>query len=219
MYLKDKKAVIFDMDGVIIDTEMIWKQAEKEVFSSLGAKVIEEHSKETQSMTTSEVTEFWYKKFPWSNIGLKEVEQMVVSRVVELIESEECLINGVKTFIERLKSKNYKIGLATNSPFTIIPVVLERLEVAHLFDSVSSAEFEAKGKPDPAIYLTTAKKLTIEPKDCLVIEDSYSGMLAAKKAGMTVASFTNGNKKLHFEIADYKIDSFEFDRIDLIKKN
>ena len=208
MYLKDKKAVIFDMDGVIIDTEVIWKQAEKEIFSSLGVNVIEEYAKETQSMTTSEVTQFWYKKFPWSNIGLKEAEQMVVSRVVELIKSKDCLIHGVKTFMERLKSKNYKIGLATNSPFTIIPVVLGKLEIAHLFDAISSAEFEVKGKPDPAIYYTTARKLAIDPKYCLVIEDSYSGILAAKKAGMSVAFFTNGNKKLHFEIADYRIDSF-----------
>ncbi|MDL5512462.1 HAD-IA family hydrolase [Arenibacter sp. M-2] len=219
MFIKDKKAVIFDMDGVIIDTELIWKQAEKEVFSSLGAKVIEEYSKETQSMTTSEVTQFWYKKFSWSNIGLREVEQMVVSRVVELIESEECLIDRVKIFIERLKSKNYKIGLATNSPFAITPQVLKRLDVAHLFDTVSSAEFEERGKPDPAIYYTTAKKLGVDPKDCLVIEDSYSGMLAAKKAGMTVASFTKGNKKSHFDIADYRIDSFEYDRIVLVKVN
>jgi len=208
MYLKDKKAVIFDMDGVIIDTEMIWKKAEKEVFSSLGVKVIDEYSKVTQSMTTSEVTKFWYKKFPWSNIGLKNAEKMVVSRVVELIELEDCLINGVKTFIEKLKSKNYKIGLATNSPFVIIPVVLERIEITHLFDTVSSAEFEAKGKPDPAVYLTTAKKLNIAPKDCVVIEDSYSGMLAAKKAGMTVVDFTNGKRKPNFEIADHIIDCF-----------
>ncbi|MBD3628624.1 hexitol phosphatase HxpB [Cyclobacterium sp.] len=209
MNLGDKKAVIFDMDGVIIDTEKIWKQAEKEIFSSFGVKVTEEHSKVTQSMTTSQVTQFWHEKFPWRHKSLKEVEQMVVSRVTELIASEECLIKGVKAFIEKLKSKNYKIGLATNSPYVLIPTVLDRFEIAHFFDTVSSAEFEEKGKPDPAIYYTTARKLHVDPKDCLVIEDSYSGILAAKQAGMTVAAFSNGNMQIEFEMADYRIDSFE----------
>lgn len=220
MILRDKEAVIFDMDGVIIDSEKIWKQAEKEIFSALGVQVTEEHSRVTKSMTTSEVAQYWYKKSPWKGKSLKETEQMVISRVTELFESEECLINGVKSFIEELKCNNYKIGLATNSPYSIIPTVLGRLEITHLFDTVSSAEFEKKGKPDPAIYNTTAKKLDVSPKDCLVIEDSYSGMLAAKKAGMTVAAFTNGDKELCFEIADYHIYNFDlnFDRMYLIEK-
>lgn len=217
--MENVKAVIFDMDGVIIDTENIWKLAEEEIFSSLGVQVNEAHAKITQAMTTTEVTLFWYEKFPWKHKSLKEVEQMVVSRVIELIDSEECLISDVKVFIERLKSKNYKIGLATNSPFAIIPFVLNKLKATHLFDAVSSAEFEEKGKPNPAIYYTTAKKLDVNPKYCLAIEDSLNGMLAAKKAGMKVVAFTNGNKELNFEIADYRMDSFESDTITLTAKN
>lgn len=147
-----KKAIIFDMDGVIIDSEKYWKQAEYEVFTSLGVKVTNEDSEMTKSMTTSEVTKFWYGKCPWENKDLNIVEQMVVSRVIEFIETEDCQINGVKSFIEKLKTNNYKIGLATNSPHRIIPVVLNKLGISHLFDSVISAEFEEKGKPDPAIY-------------------------------------------------------------------
>ena len=74
------KAVIFDMDGVIIDSEKFWKQAENEVFSSLGVVVTDELSDLTKSMTTSEVTRFWYDKFPWQNVELNEVERMVVLR-------------------------------------------------------------------------------------------------------------------------------------------
>lgn len=208
MNLKIKKAVIFDMDGVIIDTEEIWQQAEKEIFTSFGVQVDEESTKLTKSMTTAEVTQFWFKKFPWQDKSLEEVELMVVSRVIELIQSEKCLIKGVKSFIEKLRSNNYKIGLATNSPYSIIPIVLEKLGIVHLFDTISSAEFEPKGKPDPAIYFTTAKKLKVAPEDCLVIEDSYSGMQAAKKAGMTVVAFTNGDQNINFEIADYSMESF-----------
>lgn len=209
--LTGKEAVIFDMDGVIIDTEKIWKQAEKEVFSALGVQVTEENAKLTESMTTSEVAQFWFSKFPWKAKSLRETEEMVIHRVTELIESEKCLIDGVKSFLEDLKRKKYKIGLATNSPHVIIPTVLTRLQITHLFDVVSSAESEKKGKPDPAVYLSTAKKLRVAPKECLVIEDSYSGMLAAKNAGMEVAAFTNGNQELIFEIADYHICSYCLD--------
>ena len=85
-----------------------------------------------------------------------------------------------------------------------------------MFDSISSAEFETKGKPDPAVYFKAAKKLKIEPENCIVIEDSYTGMLAAKNAKMTVVAFTNGNINYDFEIADYKIDSFSNKEIEFI---
>ncbi|MFA9194578.1 hexitol phosphatase HxpB [Flavobacterium sp. FBOR7N2.3] len=204
-----QKAVIFDMDGVLVDSEKLWKQAEKEIFSSLGINVTDEDSEVTKSMTTTEVSEFWFNKSPWQNKNLDVVEQMVISRVMELITTEDCKINGVKEFIEKLKSNNYKIGLATNSPYKIIPTVLEKLEVTGLFDAVSSAEFEEKGKPDPAIYINTAAKLNVAAKNCLVIEDSHSGMIAAKKAGMTVIAFTNGNPLINFDIADFTINQFD----------
>ena len=204
-----QKAVIFDMDGVLVDSEKLWKQAEKEVFSSLGVNVTDEDSEVTKSMTTTEVSEFWFNKFPWHSKSLETVEQMVVSRVMELITTEDCKINGIKEFIEKLKINNYKIGLATNSPYKIIPIVLEKLEVTGLFDVISSAEFEKNGKPDPAIYINTAAKLNVATKNCLVIEDSHSGMLAAKKAGMTVIAFTNGNPEANFDIADFTINQFD----------
>jgi len=204
-----QKAVIFDMDGVLVDSEKLWKQAEKEVFSSLGVNVTDEDSEVTKSMTTTEVSEFWFNKFPWQSKSLETVEQMVVLRVMELITTEDCKINGVKEFIEKLKNNNYKIGLATNSPYKIIPTVLEKLEVIGLFDVISSAEFEENGKPDPAIYISTAAKLNVATKNCLVIEDSHSGMLAAKKAGMKVIAFTNGNPEANFDIADFTINQFD----------
>ncbi|WP_461634326.1 hexitol phosphatase HxpB [Labilibaculum euxinus] len=217
--MTNKKAIIFDMDGVIIDSEKYWKQAEYEVFTSLGVRVTDEYSKITKSMTTAEVTQFWHDKYPWKNKDAAVVEQMVISRVIELIETENCQINGVKSFIEKLKRRKYKIGLATNSPSRIIPVVLKKLDILHLFDSILSAEFEKKGKPDPAVYYRAAEKLFTNPEDCIVIEDSYTGMLAAKNAGMTVVAFTNGNKEIDCKIADYKIDSFENNEIGLLKMN
>lgn len=209
-----EKAVIFDMDGVIVDSEEFWVKAEKEVFTSLGVDVTTEYSELTRSMTTLEVTKFWFNKYPWQDVAFNVVEQMVVSRVIEFIEKEDCKISGVKEVIEELRSRKFRIGLATNSPLRIIPAVLQKFEIAHLFDAVSSAEFEENGKPHPAIYLTTAAKLNIPPDNCIAIEDSYSGMLAARRAGMKVIAFTNGNNDIDFDIADYKISNFADFNID-----
>lgn len=202
------KAVIFDMDGVIIDSEPFWKNAEFEVFSSLGVVLDKEFTDLTQMMTTMEVTKFWYEKFPWESKSFEEVEDMVISRVMELIEQGKAERNGIELFIKQLKSNGFKIGLATNSPYKIIPVVLEKAGIADYFDSIFSAEFVEFGKPDPAIYLMTSKELGIDPENCIVIEDSYSGMLAAKKAGMKVVAFTNGNQDINISLADYKMESF-----------
>lgn len=196
------------MDGVLVESEAIWKQAEYEVFSSLGVSVTEENSSYTQSMTTKEVTAFWYQKFPWKETPLSEVEEMVVRRVMELILLKDCATLGISAFIKNLKERNFKIGLATNAPEKIIPVVLKKTGTESLFDSVSSADFEEKGKPHPAIYLNTAKKLKVMPEECAVIEDSETGMEAAKKAGMSVIAYTNGNNTVSLQWADYQIEGF-----------
>ena len=208
LILKNKKAVIFDMDGVLVESEAIWKQAEYEVFSSLGVSVTEENSSYTQSLTTKEVTAFWYQKFPWKETPLSEVEEMVVRRVMELILLKDCATLGISAFIKNLKERNFKIGLATNAPEKIIPVVLKKTGTESLFDSVSSADYEEKGKPHPAIYLNTAKKLKVMPEECAVIEDSETGMEAAKKAGMSVIAYTNGNNTVSLQWADYQIEGF-----------
>lgn len=101
-----------------------------------------------------------------------------------------------------------KIGLATNSPAIIIPAVLKKTNTDTFFDAVSSADVETEGKPDPAIYLTTAQKLNVSPSECLVIEDSVSGAIAAKRAGMTAAGFLTGENNNLSDIADFVITDF-----------
>lgn len=203
------KAVIFDMDGVLIDSEPFWKQAEKEVFTSLGVQVTDGFAKVTARMTTTEVTQFWFEKYPWKMIPFEEVEQMVVSKVIAFMKKEGCEIQGIQKFIAFLKQEKFKLGLANNSPYSIIPAVLETVRLTNTFDVVVSSEFETKGKPDPAVYLTTSQKLNVEPKNCFVIEDSCSGMQAAKAAGMKVIAFTNENKNIYLPSVSYKINSFK----------
>lgn len=201
--------VIFDMDGVIIETAHLWERAEKKVFSSVGVKLTNELCKLTAKMTTSEVTKFWFEKQPWKSKSLKEVENGVIEHVAFLIKKEGKAVAGICEFIGNLKSKGYKIGLATNAPAVLIPVVLEKLELGNFFDAVSSSEYEPGVKPNPSVYLTVAAKLNSKPENCIAVEDSFSGLLAAKKAGMkTIAYVKNKISDIENGIADYIISSY-----------
>lgn len=205
------KAVIFDMDGVLIDSEKFWTQAELDVFSSYGVKVTDDLAAQTKYMTTQEVTEFWYERFPWENFDSSDLENKVVTRVIEMIQDQDCTMSGVQEFIKNLKNKEYKIGLATNAPLRVAHVVLEKLQVRDLFDTVHSSEFEIQGKPHPAVYLTSAKNLGVSPEHCIAIEDSQSGLKAAKEAGMQTIIFTNNDESIHSNLADFKILDFNTD--------
>ncbi len=216
--MKEIRAVIFDMDGVLINSEPLWQAAERKIFTSLGVNVTAEHTTVTQYMTTTAVTAYWYTVSPWQGVTLPMAEQMVIDQVIEMLAIEDCLIAGVKEFIESLKSSKLKIGLATNSPYKLIPFVLERAGIGDLFDGVVSAESEHKGKPDPAVYLAAAQKLDIEPSYCLAIEDSKTGMLAAKRAGMQVAAFVNGRSDLNFNNADYIIKDYRGSAASLLQR-
>ncbi|WP_288437175.1 hexitol phosphatase HxpB [uncultured Chryseobacterium sp.] len=202
------KAVIFDMDGVLIDSEKFWTQAELDVFSSYGVQVTDELAAQTRYMTTQQVTEFWYERFPWENFDSSDLENKVVTRVIEMIQNQDCTMSGVQEFIKNLKSNEYKIGLATNAPLRVAHVVLDKLQVRHLFDAVHSSEFETQGKPHPAVYLTSAKNLGVSPEHCIAIEDSHSGLKAAKAAGMQTIIFTNSDESIHSNLADFKILDF-----------
>lgn len=182
------QAVIFDMDGLLIDSEPMWKMAEQNVFSSVGVKVSKELSAQTASMTTQEVTQFWYQQFPWTSKSLQQVEQDVVDLVKKLISAQGKEMAGVTETLRLFQEKGFKIGLSTNAPARLIPVVLNTLDIADYFHATSSSEHEAEGKPHPAVYLSTIKKLNVNPEQCIAFEDSASGIAAARAANLKVVA-------------------------------
>lgn len=214
-------AVIFDMDGVLIDSEPAWKKAEKEVFTAVGVNVLSGLSEVTASMTTAEVTRFWYDRQPWNGKSLLQVENEVIDRVGRFIIEEGKPIPGIGKVLELFRKKGFRIGLSTNSPSRLIPLVLKKMEISDYFHAVSSAEHEPQGKPHPAVYLTTAQKLQVPPANCMVFEDSVHGVTAAKNAGMKAIAVPSEEDYLRkrFDLADLKLQNladFNNDHLDLL---
>jgi sugar-phosphatase len=180
------RAAIFDMDGLLIDSEPRWRQAEREVFGSVGVEITDDMSSATAPLTTREVTEYWYRFRPWSGRSLEDVEASVIARVGELIRAHPRALPGVRDALEACAGLGWRVALASNSPRALCRLVLAELGIEESFDAVVSADDVARGKPDPAIYRHAAWLLGVEPRECLVFEDSPGGVRAARAAGMKV---------------------------------
>lgn len=178
------KAVIFDMDGLLIDSEPLWQKAEIEVFREVNVFLNHILCRQTTGLRIDEVVDYWYHKFPWKSIGKRELTEDIIKRVIELISREGEAKDGVGEILDFLTRKNVKIALASSSAYSIIDTVLNRLGIKEVFEEIYSAAEEEYGKPHPGVYLTTAKKLQIKPQECLVLEDSLNGVIAAKAAQM-----------------------------------
>ncbi len=179
-------AVIFDMDGVLIDSEPLWKIAMEDAFQSVGCTITKVDFQQTVGLRIDEVVRFWYNERGWEGLSCEELEERIVQRMVTLIRANGNPLTGVLDTIHYLKANGYKIGLATSSYRVLIDTVLDALQIADAFDETHSAEDETYGKPHPAVYLTVANRLQVDSKRCLVIEDSYNGVIAGLAAQMTV---------------------------------
>ncbi|MFB2662248.1 hexitol phosphatase HxpB [Shewanella mangrovisoli] len=182
------QAVIFDMDGVLIDSEPLWQRVEYEVLSALGVPVTIETIQQTTGLRIDQCVDYWYHKAPWADYDNAKVSKAIVDRVAEEILKTGEAMQGVQQAIEYCQAKGLKIGLATSSFYTIIEAVLSKLGLSDKFMAVQSAEGLTYGKPHPEVYLNCAAALGVDPRYCLAIEDSFNGLIAARAANMqTVA--------------------------------
>lgn len=179
------RAVVFDMDGLIIDSEPLWREAEKEIFGSIGVILTDEMCASTMGLRIDEVVAHWYRRFPWEGPAKEEVATRVVDRVISLVRQKGAALPGVHTALQNCRAVGLRTALASSSARRIIMAALDRLGLIDEFEVIRSAQDEPAGKPDPAIYLSAAAALRVRPNECLALEDSLNGVLAAKAAGMT----------------------------------
>ena len=203
------EAVIYDMDGLIIDSEPLWREAEKITFKTVGLTFTDDMCRETMGMRLAEVVKYWYNKLGWEGKTLLEIETELLATVTQLIIERGEALEGVLSSLNYFKDKNYKLALASSSHMSLINTVLLKLNLSEYFEVVKSAEHLEFGKPHPTIFIKTAEELGINPVNCLVIEDSFHGLIAAKAAMMktiVVPDKENWNNP-NYNIADFNLKS------------
>lgn len=183
------KAVIFDMDGVIIDSEPLWRKAMIRGFNDFGVVFTEDDCKKTTGMRLNEVIAYWGKIYPDKITSIETVNLNILNYLINLINQQGKAMPGLTDLLEYIKSKQIKIGLSTSSDLVLIKTVLNKLGISHFFDNIVSAQHLKYGKPHPEVYLECAEQLDVHPMDCMVIEDSINGIISAKAAQMNVLAF------------------------------
>ncbi len=151
----------------------------------------------------------WYHYQPWDNPDFEGTEKAIIDYMANLLQQHAVALPGVIESLSFAKENNYKIALASSSSMRLIEVVTQKLGIKEYFDLCFSADSVDYGKPHPAIFLEAARILGANPSECLVLEDSINGMIAAKAARMTCVvvpeEINRSNKK--YELADYKLES------------
>ena len=205
------KAVIFDLDGLLIDSEPLWQEAEILIFKRVNIILTPDLCLRTKGLRIDEVVDYWYQRYPWKNLAKQEVEELIVAKLIELIHLKGKPLAGVESAIAFIQQQPVKIALASSSASIIIQAALQKLNLTDVFVRVYSAESEALGKPHPGVYLTTAKQIDVLPQHCLALEDSLNGVLAAKAARMKCIAIPEPLQynNPQFAIADRILKSLE----------
>ncbi|WP_295122474.1 hexitol phosphatase HxpB [uncultured Chitinophaga sp.] len=201
--------VIFDMDGLLVDSEPLWGLAMREVFETIGVELTPELTHRTTGLRTKEVVDYWHDHFKWNNKSTEQVTSEIIESVTGKILAKGRPMEGLEYILAFFKERGFKMGVASSSNMSIIRSVLDNLDINSYFQTVISAEFEPYGKPHPAVYLSAARELGSSPLQCVAFEDSVTGMTAAKAARMKVVAVPeihNRNDK-RYALADVQLNS------------
>jgi len=202
--------VIFDMDGILIDSEPLWQKAEIEVFGKLGVELTVEMCRQYQAIKIEELIEVWYNLKPWKDKNFEKVRIDLLNSVENFIISEGEIMEGVNYIIDFFNEKNIKKAIGSGSDFKLINTVLKKINLVNKFDFIHSGQIEKRGKPFPDIFNTIAQHFDVKNENCLVFEDSINGVKAAKAAEMKVVAIPEKSnyENPFFNAANYKLRSF-----------
>ncbi len=188
-------AVVFDMDGVLIDSEPLWRKAEVEIFRQLGLQLEEADCEATMGQRIDAVVSYWYQRQPWPGESHESVARRIVERVAELMAQQGQALPGAVETVQALHRAGVPLGLASSSWMRLIDAVVDRLQLRACFTVLHSAEHEAHGKPAPDVYLSACRRLQAAPQHCWAVEDACSGVQAARAAGMRVLAVPAANNR------------------------
>jgi HAD superfamily hydrolase (TIGR01509 family) len=182
-------AVIFDLDGVLVDSEQVWDTARRQLTEDSSGRWSESATQDMMGMSSTEWSRYMHEV-----LGVKmppeEISAAVVKRMEELYREHLPLILGACETVERVAAR-WPLGLASSANRPVIQVVLELSGLEDFFETTVSSEEVARGKPAPDVYLEAARMLRVDPALCAAVEDSSSGILSAHAAGMRVVAIPN----------------------------
>ncbi len=203
--------VIFDMDGLLIDSEPLWQEAATEVFKNYGINLTEQQMNTTTGLRTQEYVQWWFGYYGIGNEELAKAEKKIVQYVVNNIERKGKIMPGVQYIFDFFKKKKFKIGIASSSPRELIDIIIDLIEVRRYIHAIASAEKLAYGKPHPQVFIDCAEKLGSNAFECICFEDSFNGTIAAKAARMkcVVVPHHAQMKDERWAIADLKLSSLQ----------
>jgi HAD superfamily hydrolase (TIGR01509 family) len=183
--IKDYQAVIFDLDGTLVDSMWIWEQIDIDFLEERGHELPKDLQKDIEGCSFTETAEYFKKRF-----NLEEDVETIKSVWIEMSKSfysdKIKLKKGIKDLLDLLRSKDIKMGIATSNSRELAQTVLEKNGIDGYFETLVTSCDVKKGKPEPDVFLKTAEHLSVDPEHCLVFEDTHAGVIAGKAAGMDV---------------------------------
>lgn len=211
LVLQKMEAVLFDLDGTLVDSMWMWKEIDIEYLGRFGCTCPPELQKVIEGMSFSETAEYFKSRFQIPD-SIDEIKQAWIRMSIEKYRNEVPLKPGVMRLLQYLERTGKKAGIATSNGRDMVDAVLESLQIRPYFRVIATACEVAAGKPAPDIYLEVARRLSAKPSRCLVFEDVPAGILAGKRAGMTVCAvedrFSAGMREEKKELADFYIDDY-----------
>ena len=207
----EKSAVIFDIDGLLINSEPLWNQAAAEIFRQYGIILTDEQYAITTGLRSKEFVTHWLLQHKIPSTEFNRVEEKIIQLALDLIDKDATLMPGVEHVFEFFMKRDFKMGLATSSPTELIEWVKDKLGIRSFIHASCSAQHLPYAKPHPQVYLDCAAAMHTSPLACICFEDSVYGMTAAKAARMTcvVVPSDEHSKLPHWGLADLKLSSLQ----------
>ena len=207
--MRSIEAVILDMDGILIDSERHWQLTERAIFAELDIELTDQLLVETRGLRTEELVAHWSARFSIDSMNPETLMKEYDQQMVETMKREVPLMEGAIELIRMFKEMGLPLALATCSSQAHIDAVMEKHGLGEAFDLLVSAAVGMPGKPHPEVFLRTAEMLGVAPTRCLVFEDSFFGVIAAKAARMKVVAMPDRSEfdQERFGAADLKIHS------------